>query len=36
MSSGVEIMISHAENLTRQLERVSEDLEDLRYRASES
>lgn len=32
MSSGVEVMISHAENLTRHLERVREDLNELRLK----
>ncbi|XP_022786492.1 lymphoid-restricted membrane protein-like [Stylophora pistillata] len=32
MSSGVEVMICHAENLTRHLERVREDLNDLRMK----
>ena len=32
MSSGVEVMISHAENLSRHLERVREDLNELRHK----
>ncbi|XP_078359785.1 inositol 1,4,5-triphosphate receptor associated 2-like isoform X2 [Oculina patagonica] len=32
MASGVEVMISHAENLTRHLERVREDLNELRQK----
>lgn len=32
MSSGVEIMICHAENLSRHLERVREDLNELRLK----
>lgn len=32
MSSGVEVMINHAENLSRHLERVREDLNELRHK----
>lgn len=32
MASGVEVMVSHAENLTRHLERVREDLNELRQK----
>lgn len=32
MSSGVEVMICHAENLTRHMERVREDLNELRMK----
>ena len=32
MSTGVEIMICHAENLSRHLERVREDLNELRLK----